>query len=561
MSWSQRRRPRSPRCASPASGRGRRSSSVIRSTWTGPSAPACCCRSTGSLGTWSCKAGRTTTTRSRSCSSARVMRSSSHGTRQPRPRRTRRRAGRTSSRRSRCGCGPGAEVGWNSSVFPLLIVTPSGGFTGLFLYSPGPGTGNLIGSWTAAAGTDPYGNAFPQGINVQGGNLAGVTIQSISQLMSPGPFIVDAPADIAIQEFTTVGVNNWVAPAGVTSVTVWCQASGGPGGTGMVAGFGGGGGGGGEVAFEATVAVTPGNTYHPTVGSGPGFATTFAGDSLTVTAHSGQSGSNGGASNPGTGGAGGHGSTNTVHFNGGKGGNGNNNPNSGGGGGGGAASGTQAGNAGSNSPSSGAGGAGGAGSTGTVPGGAGGKGGLHGGHPGANGSAFGGGGGGGGDGGGAAGTQATGRVVLQYSTLANATFFVIAAEAGTDEATGTTFQPGINSFDPVFGDNSRIFGATMVVGGSAVFNLTGASLDVTSVGSGLRVKEGTNAKQGTATLAAGTILVGNTSITASSRILLTAQDNNSTGALRVSARVAGTSFTITSSNGADSGVVAYEIFE
>ena len=42
---------------------------------------------------------------------------------------------------------------------------------------------------------------------------------------------------------------------------------------------------------------------------------------------------------------------------------------------------------------------------------------------------------------------------------------------------------------------------------------------------------------------------------------MTAQDNSTTGALRVSARTAGTSFTITSSNSGDSGVVAYEIFE
>lgn len=87
------------------------------------------------------------------------------------------------------------------------------------------------------------------------------------------------------------------------------------------------------------------------------------------------------------------------------------------------------------------------------------------------------------------------------------------------------------------------------------------NLSVGTAGSGLRVKEGSNAKQGTATLTGGTVTVANTSVTASSRIFLTAQDNNSTGALRVSARTAGTSFTITSSNAGDSGVVAYQIFE
>ena len=91
--------------------------------------------------------------------------------------------------------------------------------------------------------------------------------------------------------------------------------------------------------------------------------------------------------------------------------------------------------------------------------------------------------------------------------------------------------------------------------------IKGGSVDVFTVGDGLQVAEGSNAKQGVATLAAGTVVVPNTSVTATSRILLTPQDNNTAGALRVSARTAGTSFTILSSNAADTGVVAYQIFE
>lgn len=89
----------------------------------------------------------------------------------------------------------------------------------------------------------------------------------------------------------------------------------------------------------------------------------------------------------------------------------------------------------------------------------------------------------------------------------------------------------------------------------------GGSFSLRQAGQGLQVQEGANCKQGTATLSAGTVTVVNTSVTANSRIFLTAQDNSSVGVLRVSARVAGTSFTITSSNAGDSGVVAYEIFE
>lgn len=90
---------------------------------------------------------------------------------------------------------------------------------------------------------------------------------------------------------------------------------------------------------------------------------------------------------------------------------------------------------------------------------------------------------------------------------------------------------------------------------------TSGNFDAGTAGQGFRAAEGANAKQGTATLAAGTVTVANTSVTANSRIFLTPQDNNTAGALRVSARVVGTSFTITSSNAADTGVVAFEIFE
>ncbi len=68
-------------------------------------------------------------------------------------------------------------------------------------------------------------------------------------------------------------------------------------------------------------------------------------------------------------------------------------------------------------------------------------------------------------------------------------------------------------------------------------------------------------QHGTATLTGGTVTVANTSITVNSRIILTGQDNNVTGALRVSARSAGVSFTITSSAGTDSGVVAWQVIE
>lgn len=81
-------------------------------------------------------------------------------------------------------------------------------------------------------------------------------------------------------------------------------------------------------------------------------------------------------------------------------------------------------------------------------------------------------------------------------------------------------------------------------------------------GKGLRVKEGTNAKMGTAVLITGTKVVSTTAVTANSRILLTSQvDGGTPGFLRVSARTAGTSFTITSSSGTDTSTVAWMLVE
>lgn len=77
-----------------------------------------------------------------------------------------------------------------------------------------------------------------------------------------------------------------------------------------------------------------------------------------------------------------------------------------------------------------------------------------------------------------------------------------------------------------------------------------------------KVVEGSNAAMGVATLVAGSKVVANTRVTANSRIFLTSQaDGGTPGSLRVSARTAGTSFTITSSSGSDTSVVAYMIVE
>lgn len=69
-------------------------------------------------------------------------------------------------------------------------------------------------------------------------------------------------------------------------------------------------------------------------------------------------------------------------------------------------------------------------------------------------------------------------------------------------------------------------------------------------------------RSGTAVLAAGTVVVALTTVTANSRILLTSQvDGGTPGFLRVTARVAGVSFTITSSSNLDTSTAAYLVVE
>jgi hypothetical protein len=66
---------------------------------------------------------------------------------------------------------------WSNQQVSLIVLTEeTTGFSGLFGYSPTVGTGNLIFSVAARAGTDPYGNAYPQGLSITLGSISGATI-------------------------------------------------------------------------------------------------------------------------------------------------------------------------------------------------------------------------------------------------------------------------------------------------------------------------------------------------------------------------------------------------
>jgi hypothetical protein len=136
--------------------------------------------------------------------------------------------------------------------------------------------------------------------------------------------------------------------------------------------------------------------------------------------------------------------------------------------------------------------------------------------------------------------------------------------------TGNQTFAGVKTFSDTSGSTSSSTGALIVGGGVGiaenlnVFGNVGSSGDLiaSAAGKGIKIKEGSNAKMGTATLVGGTTTVNTTAVAANSRIFLTSQsDGGTVGFQRVSARTAGTSFTITSSSGSDTSTVAWIIFD
>lgn len=133
-----------------------------------------------------------------------------------------------------------------------------------------------------------------------------------------------------------------------------------------------------------------------------------------------------------------------------------------------------------------------------------------------------------------------------------------AISGGRISPTGTTV-PGNGVYLPA--TNTLGFSTNSVA--SLQFGPLG-DITLQKVGGGLLVKEGTNAKMGIATLSGGTVVVSTTAVTANSRIFLTAQSLGTVAVpsgYGVSARTAGTSFTILASAPTDTSTIAWMIVE
>lgn len=97
---------------------------------------------------------------------------------------------------------------------------------------------------------------------------------------------------------------------------------------------------------------------------------------------------------------------------------------------------------------------------------------------------------------------------------------------------------------------------------AAQFGTPDSDIVIGLAGKGLRIKEGSNARMGTATLVAAVATIANTSITANTRIFVgTKTPSANTGALFVHDVTVGTSFTVHSTNGSDTSVVSWVLIE
>ncbi len=129
--------------------------------------------------------------------------------------------------------------------------------------------------------------------------------------------------------------------------------------------------------------------------------------------------------------------------------------------------------------------------------------------------------------------------------------------SGSTVPTNGLYLPSANN--PALSANS-----TKVIDWTSTLVTVTGNVSLGTAGNKLLVKEGTNASMGVATLVAGTVVVNTTLVTANSRIFLTVQALGTVAVatpVAVTARTAGTSFTITSSAITDTSIIAWMIVE
>ncbi|ODA69505.1 right-handed parallel beta-helix repeat-containing protein [Streptomyces sp. AVP053U2] len=135
------------------------------------------------------------------------------------------------------------------------------------------------------------------------------------------------------------------------------------------------------------------------------------------------------------------------------------------------------------------------------------------------------------------------------------------------ERTGTTAAP-VDAFAPPtdVAGNLDVGGYLAAASGQSggqwnIWDGQAKALNLGSAGGGIAIAEGANARLGQSTLAAGTVTVANTSVTATTRVATFRQTAGGTlGHLSVT-KNPGVGFTITSSSGTDTSAVAWVLLE
>ena len=155
--------------------------------------------------------------------------------------------------------------------------------------------------------------------------------------------------------------------------------------------------------------------------------------------------------------------------------------------------------------------------------------------------------------------------------VGNTIISVVAANSSQSEirnynnsGNGYTIYRPLSSTDLRFFQTGTVGGDVLTLASTGEVSVNVGNITLSTVGKGILIKEGTNAKMGIATLAGGTVTVNTTAVTANSRIFLTNQILGTVAVASgyaVTARTAATSFTITASIGTDTSQIAWMIVE